>query len=60
MVPWPRSLIHQRVGHCDNKVVLREEADAIDSLAIAGDALGGNGIAGSVAQAHTVIDQLHL
>lgn len=55
---WRQSLVQQRVGHRDNIAALRDAAEACSSLAIAGAGLGGNGIAGTIAQARTVIDQL--
>ncbi len=55
---WAHSLVHQRVGHRENVAALRSAVAAQPTLAIAGAGIGGNGLAGTIAQARTVLDQL--
>lgn len=58
VVGWRRSMVHQRVGHGEAVRSVRAAVDHYDTLAMATAGLGGNGLAGTVAQARTVIDQL--
>ena len=55
---WPRSLVQQRVGHRRNVAELRAAVAQRDDLAVIGAGIGGNGLAGTIAQARTVVSQL--
>ena len=55
---WPRSLVQQRVGHRLNVADLRAAVAQRDDLAVIGAGIGGNGLAGTIAQARTVVSQL--
>jgi oxygen-dependent protoporphyrinogen oxidase len=55
---WPSSLVHQRVGHRLNVAAIRAATDRHPDLAIVGAGIGGNGLAGTIAQARTAVTQL--
>lgn len=55
---WAHSLVQQRVGHRANVAALRAAVAEHPSLAVAGAGIGGNGLAGTIAQARTVVEQL--
>lgn len=57
---WPHSLVQQRTGHRATVAAVRAAADQHANLAIVGAGIGGNGIAGTVAQARTVHEQLRI
>ena len=55
---WPHSLVQQRAGHRATVAAVRAAAAQHANLAIVGAGIGGNGIAGTIAQARTVHEQL--
>ena len=55
---WPRSLVQQRTGYRARVAALRAAVSEHPSLAIVGAGVGGNGLAGTIAQARTVVDQV--
>jgi oxygen-dependent protoporphyrinogen oxidase len=55
---WPRSLVQQSPGHRARVAALRAAVAAHPSLAIVGAGIGGNGLAGTIAQARTAVDQV--
>ncbi len=55
---WPRSLVQQRPGHRARVAALRAAVSEHPSLAIVGAGIGGNGLAGTIAQARTAVDQV--
>jgi oxygen-dependent protoporphyrinogen oxidase len=58
IVRWDRSLVHPVVGHRDTVSAIRAAVEASPTLALAGAGLGGNGLAGTIAQSMTVAAQL--
>ena len=55
---WPRALIQPGPGHRARVAALRAAIAEHPSLAIVGAGIGGNGIAGTIAQARTAADQV--
>ena len=52
---WTGSLLHPRVGHRANVSELKAAAASIEGLSLAIAGLAGNGLAGTVSQAHAAI-----
>jgi oxygen-dependent protoporphyrinogen oxidase len=52
---WTGSLLHPRVGHRANVAELKAAAATIEGLSLAIAGLAGNGLAGTVSQAHAAI-----
>ncbi len=55
---WNRSLVFPRSGHCDAVAGVRAAVAATPRLAIIGAGIGGNGLAGTIALARSVSEQL--
>ncbi len=55
---WNRSLVFPRSGHCDAVAGVRAAVAATPRLAVIGAGIGGNGLAGTIALARSVSEQL--
>ena len=55
---WDRSLVFPRTGHRNAVAGVREAVTATPGLAVIGAGLGGNGLAGTIALARSVSEQL--
>jgi oxygen-dependent protoporphyrinogen oxidase len=55
---WDRSLVFPRIGHRDAVAKVRAAVAAAPNLAVIGAGIGGNGLAGTIALARAVPEQL--
>jgi oxygen-dependent protoporphyrinogen oxidase len=55
---WDRSLVFPQLGHRQAVAEVRETAAATPGLAVVGAGIGGNGLAGTIALARSVAEQL--
>jgi oxygen-dependent protoporphyrinogen oxidase len=55
---WDRSLVFPRSGHRDAVAGVRQAVAATPGLAVVGAGIGGNGLAGTIALARSVSEQL--
>ena len=55
---WDRSLVFPRTGHRQAVAGVREAVSATPGLAVIAAGIGGNGLAGTIALARSVSEQL--